>query len=87
VAVPGSPFQPSLMFVLTAISMPKKGEWEGEIHKRYAMLERAARGQTLKLIMNNIMKNTYCLFQIEFITEYTNIQRVIITQILLKQFN
>ncbi len=35
----------------------------------------------------HIMKNTYCLFQIKFITEYTNVQRVIITQILLKQFN
>jgi hypothetical protein len=33
------------------------------------------------------MKNTYCLFQIEFITAYTNVQQVIITQILLKQFN
>ncbi len=34
------------------------------------------------------MKNTYCLFQIiKFITEYTNVQQVIITQILLKQFN
>ena len=30
------------------------------------------------------MKNTYCLFQIKFITEYTNVQQVIITQILLK---
>ncbi len=29
------------------------------------------------------MKNTYCLFQIKFITEYTNVQHVIITQILL----
>ncbi len=28
-----------------------------------------------------------CLFQIKFITEYTNVQQVIITQILLKQFN
>ena len=27
------------------------------------------------------MKNTYCLFQIKFITEYTNVQHVIITQI------
>jgi len=33
------------------------------------------------------MKNTYCLFQIKFITEYTNVQHVIITQILLKLFN
>ncbi len=33
------------------------------------------------------MRNTYCLFQIKFITEYTNVQQVIITQILLKQFN
>ncbi len=28
-----------------------------------------------------IMKNTYCLFQIKFITEYTNVQHIIITQI------
>ncbi len=27
------------------------------------------------------MKNTYCLFQINFITEYTNVQHIIITQI------
>ncbi len=27
------------------------------------------------------MKNTYCLFQIKFITEYTNVQHIIITQI------
>ena len=27
------------------------------------------------------IKNTYCLFQIKFITEYTNVQHVIITQI------
>jgi hypothetical protein len=33
------------------------------------------------------MKTTYCLFQIKFITEYTNVQHVIITQILLKLFN
>ncbi len=33
------------------------------------------------------MKNTYCLFQVKFITEYTNVQQDIITQILLKQFN
>ena len=33
------------------------------------------------------MKNTYCLFQIKFITQYTNVQQVIITQILLKLFN
>ncbi len=33
------------------------------------------------------MKNTYCLFQIKFITEYPNVQHIIITQILLKQFN
>jgi hypothetical protein len=28
-----------------------------------------------------IMKNTYCLFQVKFITEYTNVQHIIITQI------
>jgi hypothetical protein len=27
------------------------------------------------------MKNTLCLFQIEFITEYSNVQHIIITQI------
>jgi hypothetical protein len=27
------------------------------------------------------MKNTYCLFQIKFITEYPNVQHIIITQI------
>jgi hypothetical protein len=27
------------------------------------------------------MKNTYCLFQIKFITEYSNVQHIIITQI------
>ncbi len=27
------------------------------------------------------MKNTYCLFQVKFITEYTNVQHIIITQI------
>jgi hypothetical protein len=26
------------------------------------------------------MKNTYCLFQVKFITEYTNVQHIIITQ-------
>ncbi len=39
----------------------------------------------LSVIMLNVimlsMKNTYCLFQIKFITEYTNVQQVIITQI------
>ena len=43
-------------------------------------------GVRLKLLTTS-MKNTYCLFQIKFITEYTNVQQVIITQILLKQFN
>ncbi len=38
-------------------------------------------------LLTTSMKNTYCLFQIKFITEYTNVQQVIITQILLKQFN
>jgi hypothetical protein len=33
-----------------------------------------------KAIKDN-MKNTYCLFQIKFITEYTNVQHIIITQI------
>ncbi len=31
--------------------------------------------------MYGVMKNTYCLFQIKFITEYTNVQHIIITQI------
>jgi len=30
------------------------------------------------------MKNMYCLFQIKFITEYTNVQQVIITQNIIK---
>ncbi len=29
----------------------------------------------------SFMKNTYCLFQIKFITEYQNVQHIIITQI------
>jgi hypothetical protein len=33
------------------------------------------------IIAKDNMKNTYCLFQIKFITDYTNIQHVIITQI------
>jgi hypothetical protein len=31
--------------------------------------------------ITNSMRNTYCLVQIEFITEFTNVQHVIITQI------
>jgi hypothetical protein len=31
--------------------------------------------------IKHYMKNTYCLFQIKFITEYTNVQHIIITQI------
>jgi len=34
--------------------------------------------------LRGIMRNTYCLIQVKFITEYTNVQHVIITQILLK---
>jgi hypothetical protein len=33
------------------------------------------------------MRNTCCLNQVKFITEYTDVQHVIITQIQLKQFN
>jgi hypothetical protein len=43
-------------------------------------------GSVLKSLTTS-MKNMYCLFQIKFITEYTNVQQVIITQILLKLFN
>ncbi len=32
-------------------------------------------------IIHSFMKNTYCLFQVKFITEYTNVQHIIITQI------
>ncbi len=32
------------------------------------------------------MKNTYCLFQIKFITDYTNVQQVIITQNIIKNY-
>ncbi len=35
----------------------------------------------ITLINETFMKNTYCLFQIKFITEYTNVQHIIITQI------
>jgi len=31
--------------------------------------------------INSFMKNTYYLFQVKFITEYTNVQHIIITQI------
>ncbi len=34
-----------------------------------------------KCSSKTIMKNTYCLFQVKFITEYTNVQHIIITQI------
>jgi hypothetical protein len=34
--------------------------------------------ETLRI---NDMKSTYCLFQVKFITEYTNVQHIIITQI------
>jgi len=33
------------------------------------------------LILISIMRNTFCLNQVKFITEYTNVQHVIITQI------
>jgi len=35
----------------------------------------------LKKLGAEFMKNTYWLFQIKFITEYTNVQHIIITQI------
>ncbi len=37
-----------------------------------------AKGSLINMLT---MKNMYCLFQIKFITEYTNVQHVIITQI------
>jgi hypothetical protein len=43
------------------------------IKKRDSQYNNAEHGGT--------MKNTYCLFQIKFITEYTNVQHIIITQI------
>jgi hypothetical protein len=59
----------------------------------YSYLETSG-GHSSNLYLNvvhffniSFMKNTYCLFQIKFVTEYTNVQQVIITQILLKQFN
>jgi len=35
----------------------------------------------LAIVHDGTMKNTYCLFQIKFITDYTNVQHIIITQI------
>ncbi len=32
-------------------------------------------------LQDNIMRNTYCLNQVKFSTEYSNVQHVIITQI------
>jgi hypothetical protein len=41
--------------------------------------------ENIKILMRDAqklnMKNTYCLFQIKFITEYTHVQHVIITKI------
>jgi hypothetical protein len=38
-------------------------------------------GRGAQKLMGDNMKNTYCLFQVKFITEYTNVQHIIITQI------
>jgi hypothetical protein len=35
----------------------------------------------VNIAKENTMKNTYCLFQVKFITEYPNVQHIIITQI------
>jgi len=53
----------------------------------YSLLVILGHGAGSVKSLTTSMKNTYCLFQIKFITEYTNVQQVIITQILLKQFN
>ncbi len=37
--------------------------------------------KTLNVLFVTTMKNTYCLFQVKFITGYTNVQHIIITQI------
>ena len=53
----------------------------------YSLLVILGHGAGSVKSLTTSMKNTYCLFQIKFITEYTNVQHVIITQILLKLFN
>ncbi len=53
----------------------------------YSLLVILGHGAGSVKSLTTSMKNTYCLFQIKFITEYTNVRQVIITQILLKQFN
>jgi len=45
------------------------------------MIARALRALNHCTWVYHNMKNTYCLFQIKFITEYTNVQHIIITQI------
>ena len=48
----------------------------------YSLLVILGHGAGSVKSLTTSMKNTYCLFQIKFITEYTNVQQVIITQIL-----
>jgi hypothetical protein len=45
----------------------------------YSLLVILGHGAGSVKSLTTSMKNTYCLFQIKFITEYTNVQHVIIT--------
>ena len=47
----------------------------------YSLLVILGHGAGSVKSLTTSMKNTYCLFQIKFITEYTNVQHIIITQI------
>ncbi len=50
-------------------------------HWIYWKMLKAVISWCLNQTREHYMKNTYCLFQIKFITEYTNVQHIIITQI------
>jgi len=47
----------------------------------YSLLVILGHGAGSVKSLTTSMKNTYCLFQIKFITEYPNVQHIIITQI------
>ena len=47
----------------------------------YSLLVILGHGAGSAKSLTTSMKNTYCLFQVKFITQYTNIQHIIITQI------
>ena len=47
----------------------------------YSLLVILGHGAGSVKSLTTSMKNTYCLFQIKFITEYQNVQHIIITQI------